>query len=150
MSFLLLHLCAGLLLVEVVRGTSRCVEIVDAGVEPVIRGHIGIQFFVTVTNKGSDPIDLDVKTVQCCEDFPDGLSDCNHIHLIPESRTMSTNSTVNFTLVHPTLYPYNRKGECLLGIRYSTSCNRSKEARQHIAFDTSLTEENVRYDSLNF
>ncbi|XP_054284422.1 uncharacterized protein LOC129001221 [Macrosteles quadrilineatus] len=82
--------------------------------------------------------------VQCCEDFPGGQTDCTNIHLIPETRIVEPNVDQNFTLIHPTLYPYNRRGECLLGVHYMSSCNRSKEALQHIAFDTALSEQNVK------
>lgn len=143
--FLLVKLYVGLLLVVAAHGVFHCVEVVDAGVLPVIRGHIGIRFFVTVTNRGPDTTDIEVKKDQCCEDFPDGQSDCGHLYLITETSTMPPNTTRNFTLIHPTLYPYNRKGECLVVVTFTTSCNRSKEIRQHIAFDTSLNEDNVRY-----
>ncbi|XP_046677144.1 uncharacterized protein LOC124365224 isoform X2 [Homalodisca vitripennis] len=127
-----------------VSASPRCVEILDAGLLPVVKDHIGIHFFVTVINRGPEATEVEVTMVQCCEEFPGSSTECSHIHLIPETRILDVGKTRNFTLIYPTLYPYNRRGECLLSVHYMTSCNRSKEARQHIAFDTTLSDDNVK------
>uniref|UniRef100_A0A1B6L9D6 Uncharacterized protein n=1 Tax=Graphocephala atropunctata TaxID=36148 RepID=A0A1B6L9D6_9HEMI len=124
--------------------TPRCVEILDSGLLPTVKDHIGIHFFVTVMNRGPEATEVEVNMVQCCEELPGGITECSHIHLVPETRVMDSGKTRNFTLIYPTLYPYNRRGECLLSVHYMSSCNRTKESRQHIAFDTTLSEDNVK------
>lgn len=60
------HVCSLLwlgLVVVTVDAAPHCVEILDAGVLPLIKGHIGVHFYVSVNNRGPDPTEVQVTSI---------------------------------------------------------------------------------------
>nr|XP_014272619.1 uncharacterized protein LOC106678557 [Halyomorpha halys] len=104
---------------------------------PVKDAELGFSLFVTVHNVGLGAIQIMTRPVQCCEVITPSLSDCKSIKLMGGFMgTIRPGQYINASWTYPTLYEYNRRGECVLDLWWKDHYNRTDTKRFTIPFDT--------------
>ncbi|RZF32414.1 hypothetical protein LSTR_LSTR001878 [Laodelphax striatellus] len=131
------------------------IEVKGAGIYTMKRNDIGMVFYVTVYNRGTEIVSLVTNMVECCEAITDDDTDCEFMKLMGgHMGTLAPGKSRNVTLIFPNLYLHNRRGECLVQVWYRTPKNESFDIRHRIPFDTSLYRDRAvpsmrNYYSLN-
>ncbi|XP_074103296.1 uncharacterized protein LOC141530199 isoform X2 [Cotesia typhae] len=125
---------------------GRCaagdIEITDSGIYPIKRLDTGMTFYVQLNNRGNHPVVVRSQMINCCEIITPDDVDCEHIRLIGDHVGILPPGKSNVTLVWPTLYLHDRRGECEIGITYNTDGS-SNLLRQKISFDTYVSNQSV-------
>ncbi|CAH1401380.1 unnamed protein product [Nezara viridula] len=109
---------------------------------PVKDAELGFSLFVTVHNVGQGPVQIMTRPVQCCEVITSSVTDCKSIKLMGGFMgTLKAGMYINASWTYPTLYEYNRRGECVLDLWWRDSYNRTDSKRFTIPFDTYIVHE---------
>ncbi|XP_076315597.1 uncharacterized protein LOC143228183 isoform X1 [Tachypleus tridentatus] len=88
----------------------------DKGVEAIRQDDCGLAIYLTVLNIGRIPYDLFVTQEKCCEKI-NKREDCESIHLIGgHMGNIFPGTTKTMTLLYPTTYLHDRKGNCRIRI----------------------------------
>ncbi|CAD6221316.1 GSCOCG00005144001-RA-CDS [Cotesia congregata] len=132
---MILRLFAGL-------SAARDIEITDSGIYPIKRLDTGMTFYVQLNNRANRPVVVRSQMINCCEIITPEDVDCEHIRLIGDHVGILPPGKSNVTLVWPTLYLHDRRGECEIGITYNTDGS-SNLLRQKISFDTYVSNQSV-------
>ncbi|CAG5101272.1 Protein of unknown function [Cotesia congregata] len=75
---------------------------------------------VQLNNRANRPVVVRSQMINCCEIITPEDVDCEHIRLIGDHVGILPPGKSNVTLVWPTLYLHDRRGECEIGITYNT------------------------------
>ncbi|KAF2900974.1 hypothetical protein ILUMI_05220 [Ignelater luminosus] len=124
---------------------SLCkITIKDAGVATLSRGDVGMIFYITLQNIANFKYYINVRMIKCCETFGDSDMDCQLMHLMGgDMGLLYPNITKNISLLYPNMYLHNRKGQCLISVKYASDRNASSALQQQIAFNTFICETRV-------
>ncbi|XP_073994480.1 uncharacterized protein isoform X2 [Rhodnius prolixus] len=126
-----------LFLLPCIQATRKDIVIKSAGLLPIEPLDVGFSIYVTILNIGGSPVHVVSKMIECCEALSDDETDCSFMHLMGGNMGfVPSNSTRNVTLVFPNMYPYNRRGDCLIAVWYRNKFNLTAEVRASVAFDT--------------
>ncbi|XP_072380979.1 uncharacterized protein [Diabrotica undecimpunctata] len=120
------------------------IEIIDAGIFDITDGDIAIIFYLTLRNLGEKNADVSVSMNKCC-DQTNSLDDeeCVQMYLMGGHMGILKKKQIrNVTLIHPTMYPYFRKGICSITVQYRTE-KYDKTIVKVINFRTNGSDEDI-------
>ncbi|XP_057324335.1 uncharacterized protein LOC130666998 isoform X2 [Microplitis mediator] len=98
---------------------------------------------VELTNGAGRPVTVQSKMINCCEIITPEDVDCEHIRLIEDHVGILPGETANVTLIWPTPYLHDRRGECEIGITYNSTDGTTNLLREKIPFDTYVSNHSV-------
>lgn len=123
---------------------DKNIAVLDKGILPVSKRDMALSFYVDVENQASEELSLSTKMLFCCELITEDDNDCNHMHLVGgQMGSLAPGQSRRITLIYVTLYPYNRKGRCMVAIYYKGAKNKMGLVKTEILFDTLVTTDVV-------
>ncbi|XP_015122731.1 uncharacterized protein LOC107045110 [Diachasma alloeum] len=120
---------------------NASMSIANSGVRSIGRLDAGMIFFVELVNEGKQEIAVSSRMIGCCEIVTIEDIECEHIQLIGEVVTVESQGIKNVTLIWPTLYLHDRRGECAVSISVESGHD-VEETRRKIRFNTMVTGSN--------
>ncbi|XP_033740722.1 uncharacterized protein LOC117327712 [Pecten maximus] len=116
-------------------GCSKQFSIETVGFHTVVKGDNALVLYTDIFNGGNVTVHVKIIVKKCCLFLP-GEIFCKGMKLIGNHQgDVQPSKSKQFNFVYPTLYPYDRKGECDLLVSANTSCDMNYQ-EVTIPFDT--------------
>ncbi|XP_017770311.1 PREDICTED: uncharacterized protein LOC108558035 [Nicrophorus vespilloides] len=136
--FVRLLCCALYTLSLVVHGK---IEIRDANVATLSRDDIGMIFYITVQNSDICGYEVKVSMIECTEVIDEKDKDSGFMYLIGgHMGYLKPKCYKNVTLLYPNMYLHNRRGYCLISLKFKSDHDQIQQKKANITFDTWISK----------
>uniref|UniRef100_A0A1B6CXK8 Uncharacterized protein n=1 Tax=Clastoptera arizonana TaxID=38151 RepID=A0A1B6CXK8_9HEMI len=117
---------------------SQSINVKYSGILPLKAQDMAMVFYVTAENEDTSATAASVRLemIKCCEKLPNDDLGCDTIELLPFSGPMTSATLSNYTLIYPTVYPYQRSGVCTVDVSLKQGGGGKVCLKTKIHFDT--------------
>ncbi|XP_011306988.1 uncharacterized protein [Fopius arisanus] len=131
-----------ILTIVIASSANASIRVTNSGVRSIDRLDVGMIFFVELVNEGKQEVAVASRMIGCCEIVTIDDIECEHIQLIGDVVAVEAQGIRNVTLIWPTLYLHERRGECAVSLSFGNDGDEVEEVRRKIHFNTMVTGKN--------
>ncbi|GJQ68331.1 hypothetical protein Trydic_g16925 [Trypoxylus dichotomus] len=109
----------------------------DANIAAVSHDDIGMIFYVALHNTDNCGYRIYTRMIRCIEEIETNDRECEMMHLLGgDMGEIRPQCYKNITLLYPNMYLHNRKGYCIIAIKFVSEDNQVLEKKTNISFNT--------------
>ncbi|KAI4470270.1 hypothetical protein MML48_1g04614 [Holotrichia oblita] len=115
----------------------------DANIAAVSHDDIGMIFYIALHNTDSCGYRIYTRMIRCVEEVEAADRECEMMQLLGgDMGEIKSQCYKNITLLYPNMYLHNRKGYCIIAIKFISEDNQVLEKKTNISFNTYIGTKN--------
>ncbi|XP_065162505.1 uncharacterized protein [Atheta coriaria] len=124
---------------------TQCkIEIRDANVAALSRDEIGMVFYILMENSNACSYEVKVNMIECTEVITEMDKDSAFMYLIGgHMGVLKAHCFKNLTIIYPNMYLHNRRGYCLISIKFKTEQDEVVQKKANISFNTYISKKST-------